>query len=194
MRRARMRRFLVIAANLQKAENENGRERADGRGRRSFLRERSLCVRQSSLGRRTWNAGAYLKLLEQSQWWEEITRSCLCSVDQWREEYGDEACFWIRRIYSLFGSVRCHFAFQPRAAPGCCVPYLWPLLCVLISSSQVHSAEAGCRSLRRPLVGRFLCRCTPAANRVWRVCCQFGWREFDASLRGNIISSSSHSL
>jgi len=107
---------------------------------------------------------------------------------------GDEACFWIRRIYSLFGSVRCHFAFQPRAAPGRCVPYLWPLLCVLISSSQVHSAEAGCRPLRRALIGRFLCRCTPAASRVWHVCCQFGWREFDASLRGNIISSSSHSL
>ncbi len=37
-------------------------KRVDGRGWRSFLCERSLCVGQSSLSRRTWSAGAHLKL------------------------------------------------------------------------------------------------------------------------------------
>jgi hypothetical protein len=48
-------------------------------------------VRQICEGIIAWEVdldGAYLKLLEQSQWREEITNSCLCTVDQWREEYG----------------------------------------------------------------------------------------------------------
>ncbi len=58
----------------------------DGHGWRSF------CVRQICEGIIAWevdlNHGAHLKLLEQSQWQKEITHSCFCSVDQWREEYG----------------------------------------------------------------------------------------------------------
>jgi hypothetical protein len=78
--------------------------------------------------------------------------------------------FWIRRICVLFGSVRCQFTFRHQAALVRCVPYLCPLLRIIISSSQVHGAEACCRSLWTH-VGFFLCRRTPTPNCVWHVFC-----------------------